>query len=44
MELQLNLENQAYTNFMFTGVVNTMLGLLEPGGFTKVLQNLFLTK
>jgi len=36
VELQLNLENQAYTNFMFTGVVNSMLGLLEPGGFTKV--------
>jgi len=36
VELQLNLENENYTNFMFTGVVNSMLGLLEPGGLSKV--------
>eukprot|EP00088_Acartia_fossae_P068274 TRINITY_DN8624_c0_g1_i4.p1 TRINITY_DN8624_c0_g1~~TRINITY_DN8624_c0_g1_i4.p1 ORF type:complete len:436 (+),score=49.72 TRINITY_DN8624_c0_g1_i4:160-1308(+) len=36
VELQLNLENKAYTNFMFTGVVNNLLGLLEPGGVSKI--------
>jgi len=40
VELQLDLENQGYCNFMFTGIVNTMLGLLEPGGFSNIKLDL----